>query len=184
MPIDVAELVSGIIAGVVILIIGWVTGLFRFVWRRLTNRPKSPLQIRRNPNYGGWINNSDPYDFEIAVKDKTYRVSTNVRTRWWVTTNSLDPVRLTEAYFQLQPSGEAEGERKNCLISRVLETGELGPTTKIDGTQEIEVEAILFSDLLDGDRAIIGSVVLVDQTGKEYPTETLRHYSGRAEVVK
>jgi len=92
-------------------------------------------------------------------------------------------MQVVEAYFLLYPPGDADGQRKSCVISRVRETGELGPTTTIEGTQEIEVEAILVSNLLDEDRAMTGEVVLVDQTGREYVTEKLRHYGGRAEEV-
>jgi len=179
--LDLKDLFTGLALMAIVGVVGWLTGFFRFLWRHASRRLRPALGVRRNQHYGGWSTDATRDFEEAALRNKKIIVPTNVRTRWWVTNLAGRPVQVAEAFFLARSPGQKEHLRKSCLVSRVRETGELGPTTAIDGTQEIEVEAILFSDLLDDEQAIVGSFVLVDQTGKKYRTETLKHYRGRAE---
>jgi hypothetical protein len=84
---------------------------------------------------------------------------------------------ISEAYFLAQLPGSGEWKKFPCQgVGRISENGEVVPTTVIEKTQQVELDAMLYSDCLNDELAVVGLFVLVDQTGKEYRTETLEHH--------
>jgi hypothetical protein len=176
--IKLDDLYTQLAGAFIIFIIGWSTGVFRYLWRLVTGSARRGVTIKRNAAYVGWYTYVKQEEIEYAVGRPNYLVSIYIKTRWWITNYSEHPILISEAYFLAQPPGKDAGSKKlSCQgCARVSETGELLATSLIEKTQQVELDAMLDTTYLNDEGAVVGLFVLVDQTGKEYRTETLKHY--------
>jgi hypothetical protein len=176
--IKLEDLYTQLAAGFVLLLIGWLTGLFRVLWRLVPRSVRRGVKVKRNSYYAGWYTYTKAEIIEDAWGRPDFLVPIFIKTRWWITNYSEHPILISEAYFLAQLPGKGGGwKRFSCQsVNRVSETGELVPTSIIEKTQQVEVDAMLYTNCLGDGLTVVGLFVLVDQTGTEYRTETLRHH--------
>jgi hypothetical protein len=175
------DVYAQIIAGLLVLLIAWISGLFRWLARLLSRAIKGTLTINRDPNFAGWYSNFPQEEIQDAVGRPHYRLSLFVRSRWWLTNYASHPVAIAHAYF-ISNKPDMHGNNKHICqgVAQISDTGERSLAAQFEKIQHVELDAMLGTDLLDGDYSLTGYFVLVDQTGKEYRTETLKHYRDRA----
>jgi hypothetical protein len=183
--IKLDDLYTQVATGLILVLVGWFTGLFDALWRSASGALKRHVRIKRDTTVGGWYSYVPQKEIEYAVGRPNYNVSIFIKTRWWVTNYSTRPILISEAYFVAERPDSLGRRKHNCQgLGQISKTGELLPTTIIDKAQHIEVDTMLFTDSLDNELAIVGFFVLVDQAGKEYRTETLKHYQRSAEPLR
>jgi hypothetical protein len=175
--IKLDDLYTQLAGAFIIFIIGWVTGGFRFLWRVVTGSARRGIKIKRNTAYVGWYTYAKQEEIEYAFGKPNYMVSIFIKTRWWITNYSEQPLLISEAYFLAQrPDQGKQSKKLPCQgCARVSETGELVPTSLIEKTQQVELDAMLDTTYLNDEGVVVGLFVLVDQTGREYRTEMLKH---------
>lgn len=138
------------------------------------------LQIKRDKRFGsGWITPAKPDDLEIALRDKSYIVTIEFRSRWWVTNKAIRPARIADVHFKCVG---ANSKREECEFGFVSPDGRLAPPEEFQNTVHVEVNLWSHSDLLDKDHSRAGYIVFVDHIGNEYKTEPLLY--GRTSLVE
>jgi len=133
--------------------------------------PAAALHIKRDKRFdSGWITRAKPDDLEIALRNESYFVRIEFRSRWWVTNKSIRPARIADVYFNCVG---AKSEREECEFGFVSPDGRLEPPAEFQNSAHVEVNLWSHSGPLDKDHGRAGYIVFVDNIGNEYKTEPL-----------
>jgi hypothetical protein len=133
--------------------------------------PTAVLHVKRDKRFdSGWITPAKPDDLELALRDKSYMVTIEFRSRWWVTNQSTRPAQLADAYFKCVG---ANSDRETCEFCFVSPDGRRVPPGEFQNTAHVEVNLWSSSERVGKDHSLAGYIVIVDHIGNEYKTEPL-----------
>lgn len=133
--------------------------------------PTAVLHVKRDKRFdSGWITPAKPDDLALALRDKSFIVTIEFRSRWWVTNQSTRPARIADVYFK---SVGANSDREECEFWFVSPDGRRVPPAEFENTAHAEVNLYSDSCRVDKDHSLAGYIMFVDHMGNEYKTEPL-----------